>query len=148
MGREPRGEWSVAARCHLGVPMVIANHPRLSDGSPFPTLYWLTCPVLARRVSSIESTGWMSRLNEHMAEVPGLRERLAVAVASYRTTRDELEEIDDGGNPPGGGPVRVKCVHAHVAHQLAQGCNAVGALALADVGWPDCSEPCFRVVAP
>ena len=136
----------MAARCHLGVPMVIANHPRLEDGSPFPTTYWLVCPVLAKRVSRLESDGWMARITERLGVEPSLRARLASAIDSYRSERDALEPIDDAGGPPGGGPDRVKCAHAHAAHELVSASNPVGALALEETGWPDCREPCFDAV--
>jgi hypothetical protein len=125
--------------------MVIKSHPRLDDGSPFPTLFWLTCPVLAKRVSALESEGWMTAFNVRLGAEPSARQRLTDAIDSYRAARDRLEVIEDRGSVPGGGPERVKCVHAHVAHQLAAGDNPVGAAALSDTGWPDCLEPCFRV---
>lgn len=125
--------------------MVIKSHPRLEDGSPFPTLFWLTCPVLSKRASALESTGWMTSLNERLTAGSTLRQRLAAAIASYRAERDRLEPIDDRGSVPGGGPDRVKCVHAHLAHELAFGDGPVGSLAIADAGWPDCREPCFKV---
>lgn len=126
---------------------MIANHPRLDDGSPFPTTYWLVCPVLLKRMSRIESQGWMSQINEALEEDHGMGARLAGAIDAYRADRDSLEEIEESGGPPGGGPERVKCLHAHAAHQLVSQINPVGALALADVGWPDCREPCFEAVS-
>ena len=125
--------------------MVIENHPRLADGSPFPTLYWLTCPMLVKRASGLESAGFMSHLNEMLQVDGGFRERLAVATARYRAQRDSHEVIEESGSPPGGGPDRVKCLHAHLADQLAGGPNPVGAITLAASGWPDCVEPCARV---
>ncbi|MDQ3986207.1 MAG: DUF501 domain-containing protein [Actinomycetota bacterium] len=145
LGRAPRGRWAVARRCHLGVPMVIESHPRLDDGSPFPTLFWLTCPVLNRRLSRLESEGEMSRLTERLGTDADLKQRLSQAIDRYRAARDEYEEIAEAGGPPGGGPDRVKCLHAHVAHQLASPPNPVGAGALARAEWPDCREPCFEV---
>lgn len=142
LGRPTRGVWEVAARCHLGVPMAIENHPRLEDGSPFPTLYWLTCPVLVKRVSGLESEGRMAELTERLGRDEGLRSRFAGAVERYRAARDALEQIDDGGAQPGGGPDRVKCLHAHVGHHLAGGENPIGAIALAETGWPDCVATC------
>ena len=148
LGRPLRGRWAVAARCHLGVPMAIENHPRLEDGSPFPTLYWLTCPVLIKRASKLESTGWMQELTEELGSSdelhsPELRIRFAAAIERYLSRRDEHERIEDSGATPGGGPERVKCLHAHLAHQLAGGQNPVGARTLAATGWPDCRLPCL-----
>lgn len=117
----------------------------MEDGSPFPTHYWLTCPILSKRVSGLESRGHMETVNDRLTEDQSLRERLAGAIERYRVARDAHEQIDDKGAPPGGGPDRVKCLHAHVAHELATDHNVVGALTLGEVGWPDCIEPCFRV---
>lgn len=123
--------------------MVIENHPRLEDGSPFPTLFWLTCPILAARSSRLESEGWMGPVTDKLVGDPSLHARMANAVTSYRARRDSHEVIDDAGAPPGGGPDRVKCLHAHLAHQLVEGANPVGALTLAETGYPDCREACF-----
>lgn len=124
--------------------MVIESHPRLEDGSPFPTLYWLTCPILLKRVSRLESTGFMTALNERLKEDDSLHERLARAIVQLRERRDAHEVIVDSGAPPGGGPDKVKCLHAHVAHELVDGNNPVGALAMASATWPDCRLPCVQ----
>lgn len=148
LGRKPRGRWAVAARCHLGIPMVVENAPRLDDGTPFPTLYWLTCPVLVKRASTLEGEGWMNAVNEHLAVSAQLRQRLSDALGRYRARRDEHGVIEESGSPPGGGPERVKCLHAHLAHQLAGGVNPIGARAMAETGWPDCVRPCVRQQQP
>jgi hypothetical protein len=123
--------------------MVIESHPRLEDGSPFPTLYWLTCPILIKRVSTLEAEGWMAVLNDRLARDRALRERLVDAIRSFEAQRDRHEVIPVS-SPAGGGPDKVKCVHAHTAHELVAS-NPVGALALADTGWPDCVAPCREV---
>ncbi|MGH2806886.1 MAG: DUF501 domain-containing protein [Actinomycetota bacterium] len=140
-----RGAWSVAARCHLGVPMVIENHPRLDDGSPFPTLYWLTCPILTKRVSKLEGEGGMETLNEELARDASLVSRLSDAIAASRARRDAHEAIQDSGAPPGGGPERVKCLHAHTAQELVDADNPIGARSLSSAGYPDCRVACYRV---
>jgi hypothetical protein len=125
--------------------MVIENEPRLEDGSPFPTLYWLTCPILNKRVSTLESEGSMNVVTERLERDPGLKSRLADALARYRARRDSHEVIQESGGPPGGGPDRVKCLHAHVAHELAGGANPIGSITLAATTWPDCIAPCVQV---
>jgi hypothetical protein len=137
-----RGTWQVATRCHLGVPMVIENHPRLPDGAPFPTLFWLTCPMLLKRVSRLEADGYMAHLNQRLATETSLHVRLAASMDRLRARRDEHEVIQDSGSPPGGGPDKVKCLHAHTAAHLALPGNPMGALALAEATWPDCRLPC------
>ena len=145
LGRPLRGAWAVARRCHLGVPMVIENHPRLPDGSPFPTLFWLTCPVLVKRASRLESEGRMAELTTRLGRDRALRARFGAAIERYRARRDDHEVVEDSGAPPGGGPDRVKCLHVHLAHELCGGNNPIGAVALAETGWPDCREACYRV---
>lgn len=145
LGRPLRGSWAVGRRCHLGIPMVVENHPVLDDGTPFPTLFWLTCPLLAKRASELEGAGRMHDLNETLARSEELRVRVEEALARYRSRRDARARVDDSGSPPGGGSERVKCLHAHLAHELADPPNPVGALVLAQVGWPDCRAPCVAV---
>jgi hypothetical protein len=144
LGRPVRGRWRVARRCHLGVPMVIENHPRLDDGTPFPTLFWLSCPVLVKRVGGLEAGGAMAAVSARLEAAPE-RARLVRALARYRSRRDAREVVGDSGAPPGGGPERVKCLHAHVAQELADGPNPVGSWALAATGWPDCALACVTV---
>lgn len=143
LGRPPRGRWSVVRRCHLGIPMVIENHPRLADGRPFPTTFWLTCPLLVKRAGTLESIGWMSELTGELHAGGDLRARLFDAVARYAARRDSHERISVAA-PPGGGPDRVKCLHAHLAHELADPPNPIGARVLARTGWPDCVLPCVK----
>ncbi len=127
--------------------MVIESHPVDDKGEPFPTLYWLTCPILAKRVSKLESEGAMADLNGRLKADAALKRRLADAIDSYARTRDAHAVIADAGAPPGGGPDRVKCLHAHVAHELVDPINPVGATTLAATGWPDCTVPCVEVQA-
>lgn len=143
LGRPARGRWAVARRCHLGVPMVIENHPRLDDGTPFPTTFWLTCPLLVKRAGTLESVGWMAELTEELRRDNDFATRLRAALDRYSVRRDAYEIIDAPAGP-GGDPDRVKCLHAHVAHELADPPNPVGARVLARTGWPDCMQPCVR----
>ena len=140
--RPLRGEWRVARRCHLGVPMAIENHPYLEDGTPFPTLFWLTCPILAKRASQLEGEGWMGPLNASLAQDEALRARLKGALTRLLARREKHAHLVDSGAPPGGGPDKVKCLHAHLAHELSDPPNPVGALTLSQVGWPDCRVTC------
>lgn len=145
MERPVRGSWAVAARCHLGIPMVIESHPLMEDGTPFPTTFWLTCPILVKRASRLEAGGAMADMTEQLGRDEGLRGRLADAIARYRARRDAHLVITESGGPPGGGPERVKCLHAHLAHELADPPNPIGARTLAATEWPDCRLPCVTV---
>ena len=141
VGRPLRGTWRVARRCHLGVPMVVETHPRLEDGSPFPTLFWLTCPLLVKRASHLEADGFMNVLTQRLATDRAFGNRVLDAAERYVNRRNELAPT--GGAHPGGAD-RVKCLHSHLAHELADAPNPVGAATLARTGWPDCRLPCFE----
>lgn len=93
----------------------------------------------------LESRGYMSEVTERLRDDGALKKRLAAAIVRYKERRDERAVIEAPA-PPGGGPDRVKCLHAHLAHELADPPNPVGALTLADAGWPDCVVPCVKSV--
>ncbi|PRY01862.1 DUF501 domain-containing protein [Allonocardiopsis opalescens] len=137
LGRPPRGLRAVAHRCPCGLPDVVTTAPRLDDGTPFPTLYYLTCPRAASAIGTLESGGVMRELAARLADEPELAAGYAAAHASYLADRDAQARAD--GTPPlpagmqsaGGMPDRVKCLHALVAHELADpGANPVGRAAL------------------
>jgi hypothetical protein len=132
LGREPRAIRSVAHRCACGLPDVVETHPRLQDGTPFPTLFYLTCPRAASLVGQLESSGLMKEMTARLAEDPELQARYDEAARDYVARRDAQEVLE---NVPaqGGMPVRVKCLHVLVGHALAvgPGVNPFGDEALA-----------------
>jgi hypothetical protein len=141
LGRPPRGNWRVARRCACGLAQVIETFPRLEDGTPFPTLWWLTCPALSSEVGRLESSGWMADFNNRLRDDPDLRRALEGATEAYIEARDGREPLGATAHP-GGGPDRVKCLHAHVAHQLVSGDNPAGAAVLEELAWTDPERPC------
>jgi hypothetical protein len=141
LGRPPRGLLSVAHRCPCGLPDVVQTAPRLADGTPFPTLYYLTCPRAAAAVGRLEARGVMKEFQRRLAGDDGLRTAYLAAHRDYLARRDEaaaragVAPLPEGTQSAGGMPGRVKCLHALVAHELAvPGGNPVGALALAEAG--------------
>lgn len=141
LGRAPRGSWSVARRCACGLPQVIETAPRLADGTPFPTLWWLTCRSLNSAIGRLEAAGWMEKINVRLASDGGMREQLEASIAGYLEARDAIERLEAAGHP-GGGPRRVKCLHAHTAHHLVSGDNPVGREVLEELRWVEPVEPC------
>ena len=122
----------VASRCGCGLPQVVRTRPRLEDGSPFPTLYYLTCPRLASAIGTLESSGLMREMTARLGTDDDLRARYEAASLDYIARRDALEVL--AGVPAQGGmPTRVKCLHVLVAHSLAvgPGTNPFGDEALA-----------------
>lgn len=147
IGRPLRAEPSVSSRCHLGLPVVIEVPPILNDGTPFPTLYWLTCPLAQTRIGRLESAGGVKRMEAKAVADPTFGERLQAAHDSYRAERDRL--VPDGADPVpvggvGGAREGVKCLHAHYAHTRAGAENPVGELVQGWIEPLDCTQPCVR----
>lgn len=111
---------AIAYRCPNGEPAVVMTAPRLPDGTPFPTLYYLTHPVLTAAASRLESDGLMRAMTARLAADPDLAARYRRAHESYLAERDAIEPL--GTTFSGGGmPDRVKCLHVVMAHALAKG---------------------------
>ena len=64
LGRPPRAVRDVGHRCPCGNPDVVVTEPRLEDGTPFPTLYYLTCPRVNSAVGRLEASGTHRDLRE------------------------------------------------------------------------------------
>lgn len=142
LGREMRGVVGVAWRCPCGRPGVLATMPRLPNGTPFPTSYYMTCQHVIRAVSRLEATGVMAEMTARLATDPELAGAYRRAHEAYLANRRELaaqlgEEVPEiEGVSAGGMPTRVKCLHALVAHSLAvgPGVNPIGDEALGMLG--------------
>ncbi len=124
LGRLPRGEIGVECWCEKGMPSVIKTSATVEDGSPFPTLFYLTCPLLRRLLARLEDEGLIGRLSKRIASEPELRRELADATEAYVRERGSA----DGGIGGSASLEGVKCLHAHYAHYLARGINPVGRL--------------------
>src|SRR6185436_3157600 len=121
-------------RCPCGSPDVVETAPRLPDGAPFPTLYYLTCPRAAGAIGTLEADGLMREMTERLASDADLRARYAAAHLAYVRAREAIEQVPEiEGVSAGGMPERVKCLHVLVAHSLAAGpgVNPLGDEALA-----------------
>lgn len=139
LGRPARDIAAIAARCVCGKPVVVQTLPRLSDGTPFPTTYYLTHRGATAAVSTLEASGFMAELQQRLADEPELAKQYQAAHEAYIRDRDALgldvPEIE--GISAGGMPVRVKCLHALIGHALAAGpgVNPIGDLALEACTW-------------
>jgi hypothetical protein len=122
LGREPRGVLAIAARCVCGNPVVVRTAPRLPDGTPFPTQYYLTHPGATAAVSSLEATGTMREMQDRLGEDEDLAAAYRAAHESYLKQRYELGDVPEiHGISAGGMPNRVKCLHVLAGHSLAAG---------------------------
>lgn len=123
---------AIAYRCPNGEPGVVMTAPRLADGTPFPTLYYLTHPALTAAASRLESSGLMKEMTARLADDAELAAAYRRAHESYLAERDAVEPLQIGVSG-GGMPDRVKCLHVLIAHSLAKGrgVNPLGDEALA-----------------
>lgn len=138
LNREARGVVGIAARTSAGEPTVVATAPRLPDGSPFPTFYYLSHPEAVAAASRLEAVGVMNEFNDMLAEDEELRAQYQRAHEAYIADRDSVGEVPElAGISAGGMPTRVKCLHALMGHALAAGpgVNPIGDLALERCGW-------------
>jgi hypothetical protein len=146
LGRTPRATRRVAHRCPCGLPDVVETSPRLEDGTPFPTLFYLTGPRAASAIGRLEASGLMREMTERLANDAELAAAYQAAHEDYLRRRDALGELPKRVSA-GGMPTRVKCLHVLVAHSLAvgPGINPLGdeALALLPDWWA--AGPCVQV---
>jgi hypothetical protein len=145
LGRTPRAVRGVAHRCECGLADVIETQPRLPDGSPFPTFFYLTCPRAASAIGTLEAAGVMREMSARLDTDPALADAFEAAHRDYLARRDAVERLP--GDPGVGGmPTRVKCLHVLVAHALAAGpgVNPLGDEALAALPSWGSSGPCVE----
>jgi hypothetical protein len=143
LGRPARDIFAIAARCVCGKPTVVHTAPRLADGTPFPTTYYLTHRGATAAVSTLEASGLMAELQQRLSEEPELATAYQAAHVQYLADRDrtakklglDVPEIADFS--AGGMPSRVKCLHALIGHSLAAGpgVNPIGDIALEACIW-------------
>ena len=148
LGRPPRALAAVAHRCPCGQPDVVETSPRLEDGTPFPTLYYLTCPRASAAASRLESAGRMREWQDELATDPELAAGYLAAHEAYLAGRDAAarpgEPVLETRTTAGGMPDRVKCLHALAGHALAAGpgVNPIGDRAVAEMGEWWAKGPC------
>ena len=127
LGREPTIPFTVVARCPGGHALVTRNRPFDDEGSPFPTLFWLTCPQAVRAVSRVESGGAIAELNERIRTDSDLAFAVEHAHAEYARERARDDPRAQAFGGVGGTRTGIKCLHAHYANHLAGGDDVLGA---------------------
>jgi hypothetical protein len=145
LGRTPRGTRAVGHRCPCGLPDVVVTEPRLPDGTPFPTTYYLTCPRATSQIGTLEGSGLMREMEDRLRAEPELAAAYRAAHDAYLENRRALGEVPEiAGVSAGGMPDRVKCLHVLAAHALAAGpgVNPLGDEVLAQLGSWWAAGPC------
>lgn len=149
LGRPARNVIGVAARCVCGAPTVVATAPRLADGSPFPTFYYLTHPAATAAMSHLEAGHVMAEFTELLAADADVQAHYTEAHTAYLRDRSQYGEVEEIKNFSAGGmPERVKCLHALAGHALAAGpgVNPIGDLALERSVWKPAVCECLDYV--
>ena len=148
LGREARGIVGIAARCVCGNPTVVATAPRLPQGTPFPTFYYLTHPAATAEMSRLEAGQVMVEFTELLDNDEAVRQQYERAHEAFLADRAQFGDVPEvAGISSGGMPTRVKCLHALAGHALAAGpgVNPIGDLALERSAWSpqrcECQDP-------
>lgn len=148
LGRPARDVVGIAARCVCGNPTVVSTKPRLHDGTPFPTFYYLTHPAATAALSTLEANQVMPEFAALLDEDESMAAAYRAAHEAYLADRRQFGEVHEiEGVSAGGMPTRVKCLHALAGHALAAGpgVNPIGDLALARSNWSpqrcQCEDP-------
>ena len=144
--RQPRSVVDVVARCPLHLPTVTKVPPHLDDGTPFPTTYWLTCPLATLRIGRLEAAGGVRQAAERIGNDPDFAAAFRTAMDRYEQERNALIAVDAPAHRPtggvGGSRGGVKCLHAHYADHAAGNLNPVGAETARSIEPLDCTVPC------
>lgn len=140
LGRPVRDVAEIGARCVCGNPLVATTAPRLSNGIPFPTTFYLSHPHATAAASRLENAGVMDEMTQRLIDDAALAQAYRAAHEQYLSARARIGEAAGVGPVPeiagvtaGGMPERVKCIHVLVGHALAEGpgANPLGDEALA-----------------
>ncbi|MFZ1865799.1 MAG: DUF501 domain-containing protein [Polyangiales bacterium] len=145
IGRPLRARSAVLRRCNLGLPIIVEVPPILDTGEPFPTRYWLTCPLAHRRIARIEGRGGVRAMQATIEADRALAAALVAVHARYARERDARLPPGAAHRPSGGvggSSGSVKCLHAHYADFAAGNDNPIGREVQAAIGEPRCAAPC------
>jgi len=149
LGRPPRAIHDVGHRCPCGNPDVVVTEPRLPDGTPFPTTFYLTCPRAASLIGTLEGGGVMAEMQARLGTDPDLAAAYNRAHERYLDAREAIGHVDEiDGISAGGMPNRVKCLHVLAGQSLAQGrgVNPLGDEVLDALGEYWAPGPCVSPV--
>ena len=147
LGRPPRAIHAVGHRCPCGNPDVVATEPRLDDGTPFPTTFYLTCPRDASLIGTLEASGLMKEMTDRLDSDPALAAAYRRAHEQYLEHRERIGHVPEiAGVSAGGMPTRVKCLHVLAGQALAQGpgVNPLGDEVVAALGEFWAAGPCVE----
>jgi hypothetical protein len=129
---------------------VVTTEPRLADGTPFPTTFYLTCPRASSMIGTLEASGLMKEMTDRLRDDPGLAAAHRRSHERYLAARRRIGDVPEiAGVSAGGMPDRVKCLHVLAAHALAEGrgVNPLGDEVLDRLGEWWAAGPCVGAEA-
>lgn len=155
LGRDPRTPFTVKTFCPDGSPQVLLADPVFVENKiwkPFPAFLWLVCPRLKTLTANLEQQGMIREFSLRLANDEDFRERFMIGQSEIARLRMEIAEKIFPGELPehireilsattiaGSKDFRgVKCLHSHLAQELAFHNNPVGAAVLELI--KNCSE--------
>ena len=144
--RSLRSDVKTSSRCHLNLPAAIKVPPNLDDGTPFPTTYWLTCPMYNKKIGALESQGLIAQLDNEILNNPKLRKEWNERQISYQEEREASQDQTNKHLPTGGvgGAIEsIKCLHSHTADEISTGKNPIGKIVIESIGLFNCEKPCI-----
>lgn len=147
LDRKLRSDVFISSKCHFNLPAAIKVPPNLDDGTPFPTTYWLTCPMYNKKIGSLESQGLIGKLDNELSNNPKLNREWKERQNSYQKDRENDQDksnklIATGG--VGGAKESIKCLHSHTADELSTGKNPIGKIVIETIGLFNCEAPCVE----
>jgi len=147
LDRKLRSDVFISSKCHFNLPATIKVPPNLDDGTPFPTTYWLTCPMYNKKIGSLESQGLIGKLDNELSNNTKLNREWKERQKSYQKERENYQDksnklIATGG--VGGAKESIKCLHSHTADELSTGKNPIGKIVIETIGLFNCETPCVE----
>jgi hypothetical protein len=115
LGYFPQNFLAVSARNGNGSPLAIKTYPldggaprrqakaalslsesiSVSVGTPFPTLYWLTCPDIAKAIAKMERNGYVGMLEDRLKADAVMTDQLFCCHKEYAKARWECLSLHD-----------------------------------------------------
>jgi len=146
IGRKLRSSVEVSCKCHFNLPVTVKVPPKLDDGTPFPTTYWLTCPMYSKKIGTLESQGLIKILDKEIENNEILQKKWRERQISYEYERDlnKNSQLPRATGGVGGAKDSIKCLHSHTADELSTGKNVIGQIVIESIGGFNCEEPCIE----
>ncbi|MFW6121285.1 MAG: DUF501 domain-containing protein [Petrotogales bacterium] len=141
--------FSIIKKCNWGYPQVIKSS-LLKNNKPFPTVFWLTCPLLCKNVSRMEEKGMIKYFEEKLNRDGKMKKKFLEAHNSTQKLRNKSLPVDtpswvkeDMSVKGIGGTKKlltIKCLHLQLANYLGGIENPVGKLLWESIAIKNCPE--------